>query len=61
MGRDVSVVLSHESSVKPIIRAIISSDSKIDMSAEKINFNIKVSSSKEMRLLHHCNKEMLKD
>ena len=41
MGRDVSVVLSHESSVKPIIRAIISSDSKIDMSAEKINFNIK--------------------
>ena len=41
MGRDVSIVSTHEASQKPVIRSIISSDSKIDLHAEKINFNIK--------------------
>ena len=41
MGRDVSVVSTHESSVKPVIRSIISSDCKIDLNAEKVNFTVK--------------------
>ena len=38
MGRDVSVVSTHEASQKPVIRSIISSDCKIDLTAEKVNY-----------------------
>ena len=41
MGRDASVVSSHESSVNPVVRAIISSDIKVDTTAETVKFNIK--------------------
>ncbi len=41
MGRDASVVSSHESSVNPVVRAIISSDIKVDTTAEAVKFNIK--------------------
>jgi multiple sugar transport system ATP-binding protein len=41
MGRDASVVSSHESSLNPVIRAIISSDIKVDPNAETVKFNIK--------------------
>ena len=41
MGRDASVVSSHEASVNPVIRAIISSDIKVDPNAETVKFNIK--------------------
>jgi len=41
MGRDASVVSSHENSVNPVVRAIISSDIKVDTTAEAVKFNIK--------------------
>ena len=41
MGRDASVVSSHEASVNPVVRAIISSDIKVDPNAETVKFNIK--------------------
>ena len=41
MGRDVSVVSTHEASQKPVIRSIISSDCKIDLTAEKVSFSVK--------------------
>jgi multiple sugar transport system ATP-binding protein len=41
MGRDASVVSSHEASINPVIRAIISSDIKVDPNAETVKFNIK--------------------
>ena len=41
MGRDVSVVSTHEASQKPVVRSIISSESKIDLAAETIKFNVK--------------------
>ena len=41
MGRDVSVVSTHPDSVKPLVRSIIPSESKIDLSAKTINFSIK--------------------
>ncbi len=41
MGRDMSVVCEHESSVNPIIRAIVNSDSKIDLSAASIAYSLK--------------------
>ena len=41
MGRDMSVVCEHESSVNPIIRAIINSDSKIDLGAASISYTLK--------------------
>ncbi len=41
MGRDASVVSSHENSVNPVVRAIISSDIKVDTTAETVKFNIK--------------------
>ena len=41
MGRDVSIVSTHEASQKPVIRSIISSDSKIDLTAKTINFSVK--------------------
>ena len=41
MGRDASVVSSHENSANPVVRAIISSDIKVDTTAEAVKFNIK--------------------
>ena len=41
MGRDASVVASHENAISPVIRAIISSDIKIDPSKESVKFNVK--------------------
>ena len=41
MGRDVSVVSTHEASVKPQIRSIISAESKINLSATTIKFSVK--------------------
>ena len=41
MGRDVSVVSRHESSLNPVIRSIIDADNQIDLSAETVRFNIK--------------------
>ena len=41
MGRDMSVVCEHESSVNPIIRAIINSDCKIDLGAASISYTLK--------------------
>ena len=41
MGRDVNVVSTHFSSEKPVIRSIISAESKIDLSAKTISFSLK--------------------
>ena len=41
MGRDVSVVSSHEASANPIVRSIINSDNKIDATAENIKYSLK--------------------
>ena len=41
MGRDVSVVSTHECSEKPLIRSIISAENKIDLSQETIRFSVK--------------------
>ena len=41
MGRDVSVVSKHPASVNPIIRSIISADSKVDVTKEFVRFNLK--------------------
>ena len=41
MGRDVSVVSTHEASLNPVIRAIINADSRIDPAAGVIRYNIK--------------------
>ena len=41
MGRDVSVVSSHPASEKPLVRSIISAESKIDTSASEIRFSVK--------------------
>lgn len=41
MGRDISVVSSHTSSVNPTIRAIISAESRVDLSSETVRFALK--------------------
>ncbi len=41
MGRDASVVSTHEASINPVVRAIISSDIKVDITAKTIKYNIK--------------------
>ncbi len=41
MGRDVSVVSRHESSLNPIIRSIIDADNKVDVAAGTISYNLK--------------------
>ena len=41
MGRDVSVVSTHESSLNPVVRSIINADNKIDITAESIRYNLK--------------------
>ncbi len=41
MGRDVSVVSTHEASLNPVIRSIIGSDNKIDLAAETVRYSVK--------------------
>ena len=41
MGRDASVVSTHEASRNPVVRAIISSDIRVDATSETVKFNIK--------------------
>ena len=41
MGRDVSVVSKHDSSLNPVVRSIINSDSKIDPNAKTVSFSLK--------------------
>ena len=41
MGRDVSVVSTHEASLNPVIRSIVDADNKIDLSAETVSFSVK--------------------
>ncbi len=41
MGRDISVVSSHPACEEPVIRSIISSETKVDVSAEVVRFDIK--------------------
>ncbi len=41
MGRDASVVSTHEAALSPVIRAIISSDIRVDAAAETVKYNIK--------------------
>ncbi len=41
MGRDVSVVSTHEASVNPIVRSIVNTDNKIDAASETIKYTLK--------------------
>ncbi len=41
MGRDVSVVATHENSLNPIIRSIVDADNKIDVTAGTVKYNLK--------------------
>ena len=41
MGRDASIVACHDASCKPVIRAIVDSDCKIDTASPTVRFNLK--------------------
>ena len=41
MGRDVSIVSTHESSLNPIIRSIINADNKVDTAKECVRYSLK--------------------
>ncbi len=41
MGRDSSIVSTHEASLNPVVRAIIDSDNKVDPDAETVAFSLK--------------------
>ena len=41
MGRDVSVVATHDNSLNPVLRAIVDADNKIDITAGTIRFRLK--------------------
>ena len=41
MGRDMSVVCEHASSVNPLVRAIINSDYKVDFSKATVSYSLK--------------------
>ncbi len=41
MGRDVSIVSTHPSSLNPVIRSIVDADNKIDVTAATVRYNIK--------------------
>ncbi|MBE5796338.1 MAG: ABC transporter ATP-binding protein [Clostridiales bacterium] len=41
MGRDVSVVSTHEASSNPFVRSIIDADNKVDLSAGAVRFSLK--------------------
>ncbi len=41
MGRDMSVVCEHESSANPLVRAIINSDCKVDVTSATVAYSLK--------------------
>ena len=41
MGRDVSIVSTHEASMNPVIRAIVDADNKVDVTAGTVRFSLK--------------------
>ena len=41
MGRDVSVVSTHEASLNPVIRSIIDADNKVDITKGTVNYTLK--------------------
>ena len=41
MGRDVSVVSTHEASANPMVRSIIDADNKVDTSKETVRYSVK--------------------
>ncbi|MBQ8295315.1 MAG: ABC transporter ATP-binding protein [Clostridia bacterium] len=41
MGRDVSVVSSHEAAITPIIRSIIDADNRVDTTSATVNYSLK--------------------
>ncbi|MBQ8554398.1 MAG: ABC transporter ATP-binding protein [Clostridia bacterium] len=41
MGRDVSVVSTHEASVNPLVRSIINADNKVDLAAGVVRYTLK--------------------
>ena len=41
MGRDVSIVSRHESSLNPVLRSIINADNKIDVTSATVSFSLK--------------------
>ena len=41
MGRDVSVVSTHEASLNPVVRSIINADHKVDLGSAVVRYNIK--------------------
>lgn len=43
MGRDISVVATHESCKSPALRAIISSENRLEISGSSVNFDLKPS------------------
>jgi len=56
MGRDVSVVSTHECSQNPVIRSIIDAETNIDLNAETIRFSLKPS---KVFLFHSKTEERL--
>ncbi len=41
MGRDVSIVSTHEASVNPVVRSIINADNKLDAAKETVRYSLK--------------------
>ena len=41
MGRDVSIVSTHPSSLNPIIRSIINADNKVDVQKQEVSYTLK--------------------
>ena len=41
MGRDVSVVSTHEASINPVVRSIIDADNKLDPTIETVRYTLK--------------------
>ncbi len=41
MGRDMSVVCEHPASANPLVRAIINSDNKVDVTSETVSYSLK--------------------
>ena len=41
MGRDVSIVSTHENSLNPVIRSIIDADCKVDVTAKTVHYSLK--------------------
>jgi 6-phosphofructokinase 1 len=41
MGRDVSVVSTHDASLNPVVRSIINADNKVDITAETVSYSLK--------------------